>query len=74
MWCVDLAAKNLGGAWRRVHRWIWPIFVMLYKLAFFLSISGEWSVNRWLEDADLEHGIRRRVSDDVEDFSAHGGA
>ena len=54
---LDLTAKNLDGAWRRVHRWIWPIFVALYGSASFLLISGEWSVNRWLEDADLEHGV-----------------
>ena len=53
---MDLTARNIGSAWRRIHRWISLIFVAESRSAADLLIGGIGFIDKFLDDEDLELG------------------
>jgi hypothetical protein len=51
-----IAARNVGGAWRRVHRWISSVFAAYSRSVPNLLIGGVGFGDRFLDDVDLELG------------------
>jgi hypothetical protein len=71
---VNRRAGSSIGVWGRVHRWISSIFAALSWSIFDLSIGGDWHLNWWLEDADLECVYDSTWMRKPKTFSAHGSA
>jgi hypothetical protein len=58
---VDLTARNVGGAWGRVHCWISLVFAALSRSTDDLLIDGVCFVDQCLDDVDLEFGSSNGV-------------